>query len=66
VKDGPAPAAPVAAEEPQAADPGSPAAPEVEIGDAVTYERDPDYVPPEGVEIGDALVIERDAPPPDG
>jgi hypothetical protein len=34
--------------------------PEVEVGYTVRYERDPDYVPPEGVEIGDAMVIERD------
>lgn len=42
--------------------PGPPPAPEPEIGWSVTYERDPDYVPPEGVEIGDAMVLERDLP----
>lgn len=36
---------------------------ETEIGDAVRYERDPDYVAPEGVDIGDALVIERGSAP---
>jgi hypothetical protein len=35
---------------------------DVEIGYSVTYERDPDFVPPDGVEIGDAMVIERELP----
>lgn len=56
----PAPApepAPVVEPEPvvAAAEP----APEVEVGPAVTYERDPTYVAPEGVDIGESLVIER-------
>jgi hypothetical protein len=50
-----------------AADP-APVAPEPEpapadVGYSVRYERDPDFVAPEGVDIGDAMVIERDAPP---
>jgi hypothetical protein len=53
---------PVAAPPVPAPDPGA----DVEIGYSVTYERDPDFVPPPGVEIGDALVIERDPPPPEG
>lgn len=34
----------------------------VDIGYTVRYERDPDFVAPEGVDIGDAMVLERDAP----
>lgn len=41
----------------------APPDPSVDIGYSVTYERDPDFVPPEGVEIGDAMVIEREPPP---
>lgn len=63
----PAPADPVvaAAAPPQPETPRAEPSPgpEPEIGWSVTYERDPDFVPPEGVEIGDALVIERDLPP---
>lgn len=62
--------APLAVDEPPAPAPApAPAMPapaaesEVEIGHTVTYERDPNFVPPEGVDIGDAMVIERDAPP---
>ena len=56
------------APEPPAADPAptEAAEPEVEIGWTVTYERDPDFVAPDGVDIGDAMRIERDAPPTDG
>jgi hypothetical protein len=36
---------------------------ETEIGYSVTYERDPDFVAPEGVDIGDAMVLERELPP---
>jgi hypothetical protein len=36
---------------------------EAEVEYSVRYERDPNFVPPEGVDIGDALVIERDPPP---
>lgn len=31
----------------------------VDIGYTVRYERDPNYVAPEGVDIGDAMIIER-------
>lgn len=36
---------------------------DVEISYTVTYERDPEFVPPDGVEIGESMVIERDLPP---
>lgn len=70
----PAPPAPVVAADPtDATEPepepepsdAPPPSDDVEIGYTVTYERDPDYVPPDGVEIGDAMVIERDLPPSD-
>lgn len=56
--------APVVAADPPAEEaevPPPPAKPE--IGYSVTYEQDPDFVPPEGVEIDSAMVIERDLPP---
>ena len=34
-----------------------------DIGWTVTYEQDPDYVPPDGVEIGSSMVLERDPAP---
>lgn len=60
----PEPVTPAVAEPEADPDPAPPPAPEVatEIGWTVTYERDPDFVPPEGVEIGDAMVLERDLP----
>jgi hypothetical protein len=64
----PATDAPATAADPEPAPEADPAppttAPPTEIGDAIRYERDPDYTPPPGVEIGDALVIERGTPPP--
>jgi hypothetical protein len=55
----------VAAPEPEAtvADASEPAPAPVDVGYAVRYERDPEFVPPPGVDIGDAMFIERDAPP---
>jgi hypothetical protein len=47
---------------PASAEPPAPEPDEVEIGYSVTYERDPDFVAPEGVDIGDAMVLERDLP----
>lgn len=41
------------------ADPPPTPTSDVEIGHAVTFERDPTFVPPPGVEIGDAMVIRR-------
>ncbi len=56
---------PVPAPAPEAtvADASEPAPAPVDVGYAVRYERDPEFVPPPGVDIGDAMFIERDAPP---
>lgn len=56
----PSPAPTVAAVEVEAAEPADT---DVEVGYTVTYERDPNFVAPEGVDIGDSMLIERDAPP---
>jgi hypothetical protein len=56
-------AVPAPAPEATIADASEPAPSPVDVGYAVRYERDPEFVPPPGVDIGDAMFIERDAPP---
>jgi hypothetical protein len=46
-----------------ATDPAPEVEAEAEVDYSVRYERDPNFVPPEGVDIADAMIIERDPPP---